>query len=124
MPSGQGGNMPSFGGFISMFDQDKDGRLSKSEFQGPENIFSRIDKNGDGYVTTDEASQGPPMGGFNRGDRTQDQDQGNNQGQNQQDTQAEKRDSETRYSTEGSISDSSGSGSFPSGGFPGGPPPF
>jgi HlyD family secretion protein len=124
MPSGQGGNMPSFGNFISMFDKDNDGRLSKSEFQGPENIFSRIDKNGDGFISADETPQGPPMGDFNRGDRTQDQDQGNNQGQNQQDTQAEKRDSETRYSTEGSISDSSGSGSFPSGGFPGGPPPF
>ena len=122
MPSGQGGNMPSFGGFISMFDQDKDGRLSKSEFQGPENIFSQIDKNGDGYVTTDEASQGPPMGGFNRGNRSQDQDQGGNQGPNQQGTPAGKQDSETRYSTEGSISDSGGSGGTPTGGFFTGPP--
>jgi hypothetical protein len=112
MPSGQGGNMPSFGGFISMFDKDNDGRLSKSEFQGPENFFSRIDRNGDGYISTDEAPQGPPMGGPNRDNGIQDQDQGNNPGQNQQDTQAQKRDSETRYSTEGSISDSGGSGDF------------
>jgi HlyD family secretion protein len=111
MPSGQGGSMPSFGNFISMFDKDNDGRLSKSEFQGPENFFSRIDRNGDGYISADEAPQGP-MGGGNRGYGTQGQDQGNNPGENQQDTQAQKRDSETRYSTEGSISDSGGSGDF------------
>jgi HlyD family secretion protein len=109
IPSGQGGSMPSFGGFISMFDKDNDGRLSKSEFQGPEDFFSRIDKNGDGYISADEAPQGP-MGGGNRSYGTQGQDRGNDPGQNQQDTQAQKRDSETRYSTEGSISDSGGSG--------------
>lgn len=112
MPSGQGGGMPSFDNFISMFDKDNDGRLSKSEFQGPENFFSRIDRNGDGYLTEDEAPQGPPMGGGNRGYGTQGQGNGNNPGQNQQDTQAQNRDSETRYSTEGSISDSGGSGEF------------
>ena len=112
MPSGQGGGMPSFGSFISMSDKDNDGRLSKSEFQGPENFFSRIDRNGDGYLTEDEAPQGPPMGGGNRGNITPDQDQDNNQGQNQRGAQAEKQDSETRYSTEGSISDSGGSGDF------------
>jgi HlyD family secretion protein len=112
--SGQfpGGTMPSFGDFISMFDKDNDGRLSKSEFQGPENFFSRIDRNGDGYLTEDETPQGPPMGGGNRGYGTQGQVSGDNPEQNQQDTQAQKRDSETRYSTEGSISDSGGSGEF------------
>jgi Ca2+-binding EF-hand superfamily protein len=31
-----------------------DGKISKDEFQGPENMFARIDANGDGVITQDE----------------------------------------------------------------------
>jgi HlyD family secretion protein len=92
-PDQGGGKMPSSGDFISRFDKDNDGKISKSEFQGPENFFSQLDKNGDGYISKDEAPQGRQGGG-----------QGENQG------------SETRYSTTGSISDSDSSGGGPGGG--------
>jgi HlyD family secretion protein len=108
---GQNGNMPSGqrgGNFISRFDKDNDGKVSKSEFPGPENFFNQLDKNGDGYITKDEAPQGRPSG-------TQGTNQGNNQGANQS--------SSTRYSTTGSTSDSGSSGG-PPGDFGGGGPPF
>jgi HlyD family secretion protein len=116
MPSGQGGSMPSAGSFISRFDNDNDGRISKSEFQGPENFFSQIDKNGDGYISTDEV---PQPGGRPGGSQT---GQGNNQSFNRSSTQGQNQDSQTRYSTTGSISDSDSSGG-PPGDFGGGGPP-
>lgn len=54
MPGGTGG-----GNFMSM-DTDGDGRVSSSEFKGPENFFSNIDKNGDGYISEDEVPTGRP----------------------------------------------------------------
>ncbi|WP_253822036.1 DUF1566 domain-containing protein [Vibrio sp. 99-8-1] len=41
-------------------DRNGDGKLSKSEVQGPlKNDFNRIDKNGDGYITEDELPEPP-----------------------------------------------------------------
>ncbi|MES9905923.1 MAG: hypothetical protein ABW168_25020 [Sedimenticola sp.] len=50
------------GHFIERLDQDGDGRVSRSEFDGPKERFGFHDRNGDGYLSEDEAPQGPPMG--------------------------------------------------------------
>jgi len=59
---GQGrvGDQPGAGGFMGMFDKDKDGKVTKEEFTGPENMFDQLDANGDGAITEDEAPTGPP----------------------------------------------------------------
>lgn len=41
--------------FIQNFDQDQDGRVSASEFSGPQEHFSRLDQNSDGYIDETEA---------------------------------------------------------------------
>ena len=46
--------------FVSRLDKDNDGKVSKSEFDGPKNRFSHLDKDGDGYISKDEAPNGPP----------------------------------------------------------------
>jgi HlyD family secretion protein len=107
MPAAQGGAAPAAGDFISRFDKDGDGKISKSEFTGPEGMFSQFDKNGDGYISKDEA---PKAGARPAGA------QGNSQGQTQGENQ-----SGSRYSTSGSISGSD-SGSSGGGGTPGGGP--
>lgn len=48
------------GRFIKRLDKDGDGKVSKSEFDGPKNQFSSFDKNGDGYIAGDEEPSGPP----------------------------------------------------------------
>jgi hypothetical protein len=48
------------GGFVSHLDRDNDGRVSRSEFDGPADQFDILDKNNDGYLAEDEAPQGPP----------------------------------------------------------------
>lgn len=48
--------------FIRRFDRNKDNRVSSSEFFGPSDHFNAFDKNGDGYITADEAPTGPPPG--------------------------------------------------------------
>lgn len=108
MPAAQGGAAPAAGDFISRFDTDSDGKISKSEFTGPEGMFSQFDKNSDGFISKDEA---PKAGARPAGA------QGTNQGQTQGENQ-----SGSRYSTSGSISgsDSSSSGGGMSGGGPGG----
>ncbi len=45
--------------FIARFDRNGDNRVSSSEFDGPPQHFSHIDKNGDGYITAQEAAQAP-----------------------------------------------------------------
>jgi hypothetical protein len=49
--------------FIERLDRDGDGRVSRSEFNGPRDRFGFHDSNGDGYLTLDEAPQGPPPNG-------------------------------------------------------------
>lgn len=58
---GQGrvGDQPGAGGFMGMFDKDKDGKVTKDEFPMPDR-FDGLDKNGDGAITEDEAPTGPP----------------------------------------------------------------
>ena len=61
VPQGPAGGMHE--GFIKRFDTDKDGKVSKDEFKGPADMFTKLDKNGDGFITEDEAPKGPPAGG-------------------------------------------------------------
>ena len=49
-------------GFMERSDQNKDGKVSKNEFRGPAEHFDHLDKNGDGYISGDEAPTGPPKG--------------------------------------------------------------
>jgi uncharacterized protein YceK len=46
--------------FIAKLDKDGDGRVSKAEFDGPEQHFIQSDKNQDGYISADEVPSGPP----------------------------------------------------------------
>lgn len=54
------------GGFVSRLDQDGDGKVSQSEFDGPDSVFSELDKDNDGYLTESEAPSGPPPQGGGR----------------------------------------------------------
>ncbi len=58
-------NRPSFNGkgFVDRLDQDGDGKVSKSEFDGPSHHFSQFDRNSDGFISEDEAPMGPPPKG-------------------------------------------------------------
>jgi hypothetical protein len=46
--------------FIRRLDRDGDGKVSKSEFDGPPQHFRDFDRNGDGYIDASEAPSGPP----------------------------------------------------------------
>ncbi len=55
--------------FIKRSDKDGDSKIAKNEFQGPEEFFGNMDKNGDGFITLDEAPdfsqmRGGPGGGM------------------------------------------------------------
>ncbi|MBN1905916.1 MAG: efflux RND transporter periplasmic adaptor subunit [Deltaproteobacteria bacterium] len=50
--------------FIKQGDKDGDNKVSKTEFMGPEEFFGNMDKNGDGFITIDEA---PDPSSFGRG---------------------------------------------------------
>lgn len=54
---GGGGQRPSF---VQRLDKNGDGRVSKTEFDGPSRHFKTLDRNGDGFLTEDEAPHGPP----------------------------------------------------------------
>ncbi len=47
-------------GFVERLDRNGDGKISKSEFDGPSHHFSKFDKNNNGYITEDEAPKRPP----------------------------------------------------------------
>ncbi len=49
-------------GFVKRLDKDADGKVSLEEFDGPADHFSHMDKNGDGFISEDEAPTGPPPG--------------------------------------------------------------
>lgn len=42
------------GQFLMRLDKDGDGKISKSEFVGREQVFNRLDKNSDGFISKDE----------------------------------------------------------------------
>ena len=48
--------------FIKRLDRDGDGRVSRREFDGPPNHFTQLDRNHNGYLSEEEAPQGPPPG--------------------------------------------------------------
>ena len=54
------GPPPSAEEFIKRLDKDNDGKVSKSEFDGPSKHFKHFDKNSDGYISKDEVPSGPP----------------------------------------------------------------
>jgi len=43
-------------------DRNGDGKVSRDEFGGPPDHFDRFDRNKDGFITEDEAPDGPPPG--------------------------------------------------------------
>ena len=45
------------GGFIEKFDQNKDGKVIREEFPGPDHVFERFDQNEDGVIDAGEAPQ-------------------------------------------------------------------
>ena len=53
-PRGEGGS------FVKHLDTNNDGKVSRSEFDGPKDHFDLLDKNHDGYLSEDEAPIGPP----------------------------------------------------------------
>lgn len=63
-PGGRPGGPPAGGGrdFVERLDRDGDGKVSREEFDGPSEHFGDFDRNGDGYLTEDEAPTGPPPG--------------------------------------------------------------
>jgi Protein of unknown function (DUF1566)/EF hand len=46
--------------FVRRLDKNGDGKVSKSEFDGPRQYFPHLDKNGDGFISASEAPSGPP----------------------------------------------------------------
>ena len=46
--------------FVGRLDINGDGKISRSEFDGPHDRFEYHDKNNDGYLTENEAPKGPP----------------------------------------------------------------
>lgn len=48
--------------FLERLDRDGDGKVSREEFDGPEDHFDDFDENGDGFIDRAEAPAGPPPG--------------------------------------------------------------
>ncbi len=62
--TGKGENAAQGQRFVKRLDKDGDGKVSRSEFDGPPDQFDILDKNGDGYLEADEAP--PPPNGRSR----------------------------------------------------------
>jgi hypothetical protein len=59
-PGRRTGQPPSGEDFVRRLDRNSDGKVSKAEFDGPARHFRTLDRDGDGYLSSDEAPQGPP----------------------------------------------------------------
>ena len=46
--------------FVDRLDKDGDGKVSRREFDGPDRHFRQLDRDNDGFLSGDEAPQGPP----------------------------------------------------------------
>ena len=66
---GFGGRGPSSERIAERFDENNDGKITKDEFTGPEEMFARMDRNEDGVINADDFRGGfdRPGGGFGRG---------------------------------------------------------
>jgi Ca2+-binding EF-hand superfamily protein len=53
--------------FIERLDQNNDSMISMEEFDGPDTLFSELDKNSDGYIDESEKPERPPTGGTDDG---------------------------------------------------------
>lgn len=66
MKSRMNGNVSHAKRFITRLDKNGDGKVSKSEFDGPAHHFTRLDKNKDGFISEKEAPKRPPPRRFNQ----------------------------------------------------------
>jgi hypothetical protein len=58
---GRGRRKPESGAeFVKRLDKNGDNKVSKTEFDGPSEHFTKFDKNSDGYISADEVPSGPP----------------------------------------------------------------
>ena len=57
MRAGHGDPAERWKGMLERWDANKDGRVSKEEFQGSDNAFDRLDANSDGVLTEAEAQE-------------------------------------------------------------------
>ncbi len=48
---------------MSRHDANKDGKVSKLEFKGPDQAFTRFDANKDGFITEEEMKKAPAKSG-------------------------------------------------------------
>lgn len=62
MVPGRGQDQGRRQSFVQRLDRDRDGKVSRREFDGPGGHFDRLDRDGDGYLSEDEAPRGPPAG--------------------------------------------------------------
>ena len=53
----------SFERIAERHDADKDGKITRTEWKGPEQYFDRMDRNGDGVITAADFKGGLPGGG-------------------------------------------------------------
>ena len=67
---GQQGQRHPEGGFVNRLDKNGDGKVSRSEFDGPAQHFRQLDRNNDGYLSEEEAPTGPPPQRNQQGSRT------------------------------------------------------
>ncbi len=58
----QGRGQETGAAFVARLDTDSDGKVSSTEFDGPSDLFTTLDKDGDGYLSESEAPTGPPQG--------------------------------------------------------------